>query len=128
MFPILTKLLGGSSLAAYVVAGLLAAGALTSAYWYTDHRGYARAQAYYEAKIGAMKAAAATASLREIERQDAANNAAKQAEARSIAEMQAASQSLENRTMELQREADQDPAAGVPALGAASVRRINEVR
>ncbi len=128
MISVLAKLLGGSSLAAYAVVGLLSAGALASAYWYIDHRGYARAEAYYEAKIAATKAAAATASLREIERQDAANNAAKQAEARSVAEMQAASQSLENRTVELQREADLDPAAGKPALGASSVRRINEVR
>lgn len=128
MFGIITKLLGGSSVTAYLVVALISAGALGSAYWYIDHRGYARAEAYYEAKMAASRAAAATASLREIERQDAANNAAKQAEARSIAEMQAASQSLENRTMELQREADQDPAAGKPALGASSVRRINEVR
>lgn len=128
MFAVLTKLLGGSSLAAYSVVGLLSAGVLGTAYWYIDHRGYERAENYYKGQIAAMKAAAASASLREVERQDAANNAAKQAEAHRIAEMQAANQSLQNRIEELQREADQDPDAGKPALGASSVRRINQIR
>jgi uncharacterized protein YlxW (UPF0749 family) len=128
MISIIAKLLGGSDLAAWAVIALLSVGAFGGTYAYGDHRGYGRAELKYTAQIASMKAAAATARADEIERQSAVNDAAKAAEARHIAEMQAANQSLQTQIEELQREADQDPDADKPALGADSVRRINQIR
>ena len=45
-----------------------------------------------------------------------------------IAKIGGCNQSLQNQIEELQREADEDPDAGKPALGASSVHRINQVR
>jgi uncharacterized protein HemX len=128
MISIIVKLLGGSELAAWAVIALLATGVVGAAYLYVDHRGYGRAELTYTAQIAQMKADAATARADEIERQSAVNDAAKAAEARRIAEIQAANQSLQTQIEELQREADQDPDADRPALGADSVRRINQIR
>ncbi|WP_180227686.1 hypothetical protein [Rhizobium rhizogenes] len=128
MISIIAKLLGDSELAAWAVIALLATGAVGAAYLYVDHRGYQRAATEYKASIAQMKADAATARADEIERQSAVNDAAKAAEARRIAEMQAANQSLQSKIEELQREADQDPDANRSALGADSVRRINQIR
>ncbi|WFU89001.1 hypothetical protein QA644_08150 [Rhizobium sp. CC1099] len=124
----ITKALGLNSLAAYLIVAALAAALAGGAYLYVDHRGYERAEAYYKSQIAELKAAAADARNKEVERQDAANNAAKAREAARISEMQAANQSLQERIEELQREADQDPDAGKPVLGAPSVRRINKIR
>ncbi|MBB4242366.1 MULTISPECIES: hypothetical protein [Rhizobium] len=117
-----------TSLGRWIAGALVAVLALASVYFVADHRGYARAETAYTAKIEQMKAAAATARAAEIERQDAANNAAKQAEAKRIVQMQADTEALQIQIEELQREAHQDPDAGKPALGASSVRRINKVR
>lgn len=101
---------------------------LVGVYALADHRGYQRAATAYTAQIAQIQAAAATVRANELERQSTANNAAKQAEASAIAEMQAANDSLQNKIEELQREAHQDPDAGKPALGASSVQRINKIR
>lgn len=128
MISILAKLLGGSELAAWAVVALLATGAVGAAYLYVDHHGYERAATEYKATIAQMKADAAQARADEIERQDAANNAAKATEAQRIAEMQADNQSLQDQIKELRNEAHQDPDAGKPALRAPSVQRVNKVR
>ncbi|WP_411906295.1 hypothetical protein [Rhizobium mayense] len=128
MISILSKLLGGSKLAAWAVVALLVAAAFGGTYAIADHRGYARAELKYTTQIAQMKADAATARANEIERQNAANNAAKQAEAKRIADMQADADALQHQIEELQREAHQDPDAGKPALGASSVQRINKIR
>ncbi|NTF80860.1 hypothetical protein G6K88_07785 [Agrobacterium rhizogenes] len=128
MISILAKLLGGSELAAWAVIALLATGAVGAAYFYVDHHGYERAATEYKATIAQMKAEAAQARADEIERQDAANNAAKATEAQRIAEMQADNQSLQDQIKELRNEAHQDPDAGKPALRAPSVQRVNKVR
>ena len=128
MIGAIAKLLGGSELAAWAVIALLVVAAFGGTYALADHRAYGRAEAHYTAQIASMKAEAATARADEIERQNAVNDAAKAAEARRIAEMQTANQSLQNQIEELQREADQDPDAGRAALGSSSVRRINQVR
>jgi hypothetical protein len=128
MISILAKLLGGSELAAWAVIALLATGAVGAAYLYVDHHGYERAATEYKATIAQMKAEAAQARADEIERQDAANNAAKATEAQRIAAMQADNQSLQDQIKELRNEAHQDPDAGKPALRAPSVQRVNKVR
>ncbi|MFS8051569.1 hypothetical protein QD357_01960 [Rhizobium sp. BR 317] len=117
-----------TSLGRWLVGALATVLLLVGVYVLADHRGYQRAATAYTAQIAQMKADAATARADEIERQDAANNAAKAAEAASIAQMQADNESLQNKIEELQREADQDPNAGRVVLDAPSVRRINQVR
>ncbi|MGV1793834.1 hypothetical protein [Rhizobium sp. A37_96] len=112
----------------WIVGALAALLTLVGVYLVADHRGYQRAAATYTAEIAQMKAEAATARANEIERQDAANNAAKTAEAARIAQMQADATALQTQIEELQREAHQDPDAGKPALGASSVQRINKIR
>jgi len=128
MFGIIPKLLGGSELAAWAVIALAVAAAFGGTYAYGDHRGYGRAELKYTAQIAQMRADAATARADEIERQNAVNDAAKAAEARNIAQMQADNQSLQDQIKELRNEAHQDPDAGKPALRAPSVQRVNKIR
>jgi hypothetical protein len=111
------------------LAGAVAAFALlVGAYTYVDHKGYQRAAAYYEQRIAATAAALAEADANEQRRQTIANNAAKAREAEAIAALEA--QEADN--LELRRrlasEAQQDPDADRPSLGAGSVQRLNKVR
>ncbi|KAB1086500.1 hypothetical protein F4V91_08705 [Neorhizobium galegae] len=111
------------------LAGAVAALALlVGAYTYVDHKGYQRAAAHYTAKIAATAAALAEADANEQRRQTIANNAAKQREAAAIAALEA--QEADN--IELRRrlasEAQQDPDADRPSLGAGSVQRLNKIR
>lgn len=128
----LAKLLGLDRLAVVLLVAALALSAAGGAYLYVDHKGYGRgysaAETKYTAEIAAMKAAAITARDAELERQSAANNAAKAREAARIAQMQAENDSLEQKITELEREAKQDPDAGRAALSAPGVRRINSIR
>ncbi|MGO6737111.1 hypothetical protein ACC732_04420 [Rhizobium ruizarguesonis] len=112
----------------YLLGALAALTLLLTACWYIDHKGYARAEAYHKAEIVELKAAAVTARDAEVERQAAANNAAKAREAARIADMQAEADQLAKQIEELQREASEDPDAGRTAIGAPSVQRINKVR
>ena len=128
MIGVLAKLLGVDRWLVSVVAALAVAAALAGAVAYIDHRGYARAETYYTGQIAQLKQAAADARNAEVERQAGVQAAAKAREATRIAEMQAETESLEQKIKELEREADQDPDAGKPALGAPSVQRINKVR
>jgi hypothetical protein len=112
----------------WLIGALAALALLVGVYAIADHRGYQRAATAYTAQIAAIKEQAATARANEIERQVAVNDAAKASEARRIAQMQADNDTLQTKIEELQREASQDPNAGKPALGASSVRRINQVR
>ncbi|MBY3268394.1 hypothetical protein HFO05_07180 [Rhizobium laguerreae] len=112
----------------WTVGTLAAILLLFGAYAYVDHRGYARAEVHYKARIAAEHAAAVTARNAEVERQAARQNEAKAREAERIAEMQAEADQLTKQIEELQREASEDPDAGRTALGATSVRRINQIR
>jgi hypothetical protein len=98
------------------------------AYSHVYNAGYDSAVIIKNAEIAELKAAAVTARDAEIERQDARNSEAKAREAIRIAEMQAETESLEDKIKELQREASQDPDAGRAVLGAPSVQRINKIR
>lgn len=128
MIGALAKLLGVDKWLVGVVTALAIAAALAGAVGYIDHRGYARAETYYQGQIAELKRAASDARNAEVERQAGVQAAAKAREATRIAEMQAETDSLEQKIKELEREADQDPDAGKPALGAPSVQRINKVR
>lgn len=117
-----------TSIGRWLAGALVAVLVLAGVYLLADHRGYQRAATAYTAEIAQMKADAATARADEIERQNAVNDAAKAAEARSIAQMQADNQSLQDKIKELQSEAHKDSDAGRPALGASSVQRVNKIR
>ncbi|TWF46428.1 hypothetical protein [Neorhizobium alkalisoli] len=123
MIAVLTSKVGG-----YLLAGIAA---ILLAWWAYSHvydTGYSAAKTHYAAVIAQMKADAETAKADEIERQDTVNDAAKASEVRRIAAMQAANEQLQSKIEELEREADEDPDAAKPVLGAASVRRVNSIR
>ncbi|WP_260694590.1 hypothetical protein [Rhizobium leguminosarum] len=124
----IAKLLGVDKWIVGVIAALALLAAVGGAVAYIDHRGYQRAAVAYQARIDKIVGDYKTAEIAEVERQIAANNAAKAREASRIAEMQAANSKLETRIRELADEAAADPDAGKPVLGSSSVRRINEVR
>jgi hypothetical protein len=128
MIGTIAKALGLNSLWIWLAALVLAASAILAAYTYVDHKGYQRAVIVYQARIDTIVADYATAKADEVERQAAANNAAKAREAVRIAEMQAANAALQSQIKELADEADKDPDAGKPAIGASSVQRINKIR
>ncbi|MBB4272806.1 hypothetical protein [Rhizobium mongolense] len=132
MISFLAKLLGVDKWLVSAVGALALAGlvffAANTAYDRIYNSGYQTAAVKFTAQISEMKRQAIEAAAAETERQDAANNAAKEREAARIAADAAVTEQLEKRIEELQREADQDPDAGKPVLGAPSVRRINKIR
>lgn len=112
----------------YVYAVIAAAVLLWGVHTHVYNSGYDDAVLVKDAEIAELKRAATEARITEVERQDAANNAAKLREAQRIAEMQAENELLQSQIEELGREADQDPNAGRVVLGAPSVQRINKIR
>ncbi|MGR9420678.1 hypothetical protein [Rhizobium leguminosarum] len=112
----------------YVYAGIAVCLLAWWGYTHIYNNGYAAAESHYTAVIAAEHAAAATARNDEVERQAARQNESKAREAARIAEMQAETESLNQKIEELQREASEDPDAGRTAIGAPSVQRINKVR
>jgi hypothetical protein len=128
MITTIAKLLGVDKWLVGAVVGVVLISAVWGAVAYIDHRGYVRAEAKYTAEIAQIKADIAAKRAAEIERQEAANNAAKAREAERRAADAAIAEQLKNQIEVLQREADQDPDAGRAALGASSVQRINKIR
>lgn len=112
----------------YVYAVIAAVVLLWVVHTHVYNSGYDDAVLVKDAEIAELKRAATEARNAEVERQDAANNAAKLREAQRIAEMQAENELLQSQIEELGREADQDPNAGRVVLGAPSVQRINKIR
>ncbi|MBB4235030.1 hypothetical protein [Rhizobium esperanzae] len=139
MIGALAKLIGVDKWLVGVVAALAVAGAIFWAGLTVYNRiydsGYQAATGKFTVQIAELKtdfanqrAAAAAAANVELERQAAVQNQAKAREAERIAEMQAETESLNQKIEELQREASEDPDAGRIVLGAPSVQRINKVR
>ncbi|WFS02756.1 hypothetical protein [Rhizobium tumorigenes] len=128
MIAFIAKLLGGSTLAAWVVVIALASGALTGFAAYVDHQGYQLAVVEYQSKIDKINADLTTAKVAEIERQDAANNAAKSREAERIARLGQQAIEIENLRKEQADAASQDPDRDKPALNSFGVQRINKFR
>ncbi|MBB3743746.1 hypothetical protein FHX10_003245 [Rhizobium sp. BK591] len=133
------KLLGINKWIVSAITALALVGAIGLGAWWIHgtiyDSGYQAASAVKNAEIAELKedfakqrAAAVEARNAEVERQAAANNAAKTREAARIAEMQAQTEILQSQIEELQREASEDPDAGRTALGASSVQRVNKVR
>jgi 3-methyladenine DNA glycosylase Mpg len=112
----------------YIYAVIAAVLLLWAVHTHVYNSGFDDAVLVKDAEIAELKRAATEARNAEVERQDAANNAAKVREAQRIAEMQAENELLQSQIEELGREADQDPNAGRVVLGAPSVQRINKIR
>ncbi|MBX4992300.1 hypothetical protein ABID08_000731 [Rhizobium binae] len=132
MIGALAKLIGVDKWLVSVVAVVAIAGGLfwagLAVYNHIYDSGYDAAVRVKNAEIAELKQAASDALNKEVERQASVQNAAKAREAARIAEMQAENENLQFQIQELQREADEDPSADVPVLGAPSVRRVNKVR
>lgn len=112
----------------YLIVGALAVALLGGGYLYAENKGYARAEAIYRAEIATIKADYASKAAAERERQDAANNAAKQREAARVAELERARGELEKLQKEQAIAAEQDPDRDRIGLGAPSVQRLNKIR
>lgn len=93
-----------------------------------DRNGYNRAETKWSAKYAKRESDLIEASDKELNRQLAANNAAKKAEAERISIIRAQNQALEIRIKELEDEAALDPDADRIALSPAAGVRINRVR
>jgi len=117
-----------SKAGAYVLGAMAALALLWGAYTYVDHQGYQRAAGEYQAKIDKINAGLVTAKVAEVERQDAANNAAKAREAERIAQLDQQAIEIENLRKEQADAASQDPDRDKPALSSFGVQRINKFR
>lgn len=93
-----------------------------------DRNGYNRAETKWSAKYAKREADLIEASDKELNRQLAANNAAKKAEAERISIIRAQNQALEIRIKELEDEAALDPDADRISLSPAAGVRIGKVR
>lgn len=91
-------------------------------------RGYSAAETKWSAKYNERENELIRARMAETERQLAANQAAKKAEAERIAKLQSEKQDLENLIKDLSNEADADPAADTICLSPDAGVRINKVR
>lgn len=112
----------------YIIAGAVVFAMLFGAYWVVDGRGYDRAAAKYQAEIATLRAEYAAASLAERKRQDAANAAAKAAEAERLAELQRENDALELKIKENAGAANQDIDRDRIGVGRDGVQRINKIR
>lgn len=117
-----------SPIGRWMMVGLAVLALVAFVHYRADAAGYHRAASEYQSRIDQMVADAANLRARELERQDAVNNAAKQREAAALAELDR--QEAENHELQrkLASEAQQDPNAGKPVLGSSSVQRINQIR
>lgn len=127
MIKIIASLLGGSTLAAWVLVAALGATALGGAYWYVDHQGYNRATIEWTVKYQERELALERQRLAELDRQAAANDRAKAAEAARIAQLRSELADMEHQLQEQSHEADIDPDADRVGLGASSVQRIGRI-
>lgn len=91
-------------------------------------RGYGAAETKWSAKYNERENELIRARMAETERQLAANQAAKKAEAERIARIEAEKLALENLIKELSNEADADPAADNVCISESGRVRINKVR
>lgn len=128
MIPIIARLLGGKTWAAWLLVAVLAIGAAGGTYAWVDHQGYARASAAWSQKYEAREAALQAQRFRELDRQASANAEAKAREAARLAAEQARADALEALIDELTAAAEHDPNAARIGLGADSVDRLNRIR
>lgn len=127
MIALIARLLGGSSVAAWLVVAVLGLGAVGGAYWWVDHGGYNRATLEWTVKYDQRELALEKLRLAELDRQALANDRAKAAEAERIAQLRNELAQAERELQEQSHEADVDPNADRIGLGAGSVQRLNRI-
>lgn len=110
-----------------ILAGIILVAILGYGEW-RNSAGYNKADALWSAKYNERENELLRARMAETERQLAANQAAKKAEAERIAKIEAEKLALENLIKELSNEADADPAADNVCLSPDAGVRINKVR
>jgi uncharacterized protein HemX len=127
MISILARLLGGSTLGAWLVVGALGIGALGGAYWYVSNQGYQRAALEWSAKYDARELDLERQRMAELDRQARANDAAKAAERQRLATLRNEMAQLELQLQERANEAAKDPDRGNIACNIDCVRRHNSL-
>jgi uncharacterized protein HemX len=127
MITLLARLLGGSTIAAWLVVAALGAGALGGAYFYVRGQGYEQATLEWSVRYNERELALERQRLAELDRQAAANDAAKAAEAARIAQLRNELSALERELQEQSNEADIDPNADRVGLSAGGVQRIQRI-
>lgn len=128
MITFMARLLGGSTIAAWLLLALAGAGAVGGAYWWADHQGYTRASTEAQVRYDKRELAIADAAEAERKRQADANTAAKANELARIKEMNDEMVELQSKIREQANEADQDPDRDRIGLSADSVRRLDAIR
>lgn len=127
MITLLARLLGGSTIAAWLVVGVLGAGAVGGAYLWATHQGYQRATLEWSVRYAEREAELQRLAFQELDRQAAANDAAKANEAARLAQLRNELAQRERELQEQSHEADIDPNAGRVGLGSDSVYRLNRI-
>lgn len=93
-----------------------------------DGQGYKRAETVYQLKIEKLKSDQALQAITELERQQAANEAAKRREAELLADLKQQNNDLDQLLLEQSVEALQDSNANGGGINASSVRRLNQIK
>lgn len=128
MITLIARLLGGSTIAAWLVVGVLGLGAVGGAYLWASHHGYQRATLEWSVKYQEREAELQRLAFQELDRQAAANEAAKANEAARLAQLRNELSALERQLQEQSNAADNDPDAGRIGLSSDGVQRLNQLR
>lgn len=127
MITLLSRLLGGSTIAAWLVIAALGVAAAGGTYWYAQNQGYQRATLEWSVKYQERELALERQRLAELDRQALANDRAKAAEAARIAQLRNELSALERELQEQSNAADVDPDADRVGLSAGGVQRIQRI-
>lgn len=111
----------------FIAVGLALAAVIAYGEW-RGHTRYNQAVALWSAKYNERETGLIIEASRELNRQRAANEAAKKVEAERIAMIRAENQALEERIKELEHEADNDPDADRIGVSDGSRMRIDSVK
>lgn len=128
MITILARLLGGSTIAAWLVVVVLGVGVVGGAYWYARGQGYEQASLEWSVRYAEREAELQRLAFQELDRQAAANDTAKANEAARLAQLRNELSALERQLQEQSNAADNDPDAGRIGLGSDSVFRLDKLR
>lgn len=127
MISLLARLLGGSTIAAWLVVAALGAGVVSGAYWYASNQGYQRATLEWLVRYNERELALERQRLAELDRQALANDQAKAAERAALSQLRNEMAQLEIQLQERANEAAEDPDRGNIACNLECVRRHNSV-
>lgn len=127
MIALLARLLGGSTIAAWLVVAGLGVAVAGGAYFYVRGQGYEQATLEWSVRYQERELALERQRLAELDRQALANDQAKAAEAARIAQLRNELSALERELQEQSNAADIDPNADRIGLGSDSVLRLQRI-